>query len=107
MDSSILTSPILVCAGVGLLCYLLNRRLAAVSGLLALAGAAVALAQAVRIYCAEPMQYLFGSYTLKLGGLVFEAAMRSSALSSLLLLGVCFFGVIVLVFSLYKMRRIP
>ena len=107
MESFILVVPIAMCAVAGLVCYLLNRRLRVLSGLIALAAAAVALFEAVHIYVADPMKYLYRGYSLKLGGLTFEAALRSSAFSGLLLLTVTFIGVIILIYSLYKMRHTP
>ena len=104
MDPSILIAPIVVCVAAGLLCYLLNRRLRVLSGLIALAAAVVSLLQSVRIYLAEPTEYLYKGYQLNLGGLTLEASLRSSPLSGLLLLGVAFFGVIIVLYSLHKMR---
>ncbi len=105
MESSILIAPIVVCMAAGLLCYLLNRWFRVFSGLIALSAAVVSLLRAISIYLAEPMSYLYEGYRLKLGGLTLEASLRSSPLSGLLMLGVAFFGVIIVLYSLHKMRR--
>ena len=114
MESSpILISPIVVCVIGGLIAYVLNRRLRVLTGLVALAASVAALVRVIQIFVAvrwdlagKPLHYLVDYYNFSIGTrLSLNLALRVWHFGALMALGVGFFGALVMLYSLYYMRR--
>ena len=95
-----------VTAVAGLVCYLLNRRLRIVSALVALAATAVGFCLSIGIFRSAPVIFRVTDYAFKCSDKAsFAFDMRFSSLSGLIVLGVGFFGLLVVIYSLRYARK--
>jgi len=96
----------------GLLCYVLNRRLRVLSAVVALVTTAVgfflsaSLFRSVSIFEADALKFQLTHYVFKFNDHAeFAFDMRLNALSGLIVLGIGFFGLLVVIYSLRYCRR--
>lgn len=95
-----------ITAVAGLACYVLNRRLRVVSAALALVATAVTFVLGIVVFNTEEARFRLTDLSFRFSDTVeFALDMRISALTGLIVLGVAFFGLLVVVYSLRYARR--
>ncbi|HUW58747.1 MAG TPA: proton-conducting transporter membrane subunit [Planctomycetota bacterium] len=95
-----------VTAFAGLVCYVLNRRLRLLSAVVALAATVVAFVVSIGVFRSDAVQFqLLTKYAFKFSDSArFAFDMRFTSLSGMIVLGIGFFGLLIVVYSLRYAR---